>query len=68
MSNVRIKVGGMKYGYGRTSMDDQTTAFALSELKTSAVLHIFEDSRSTRARFSDQIPCWVQGDAQKFFH
>jgi DNA invertase Pin-like site-specific DNA recombinase len=26
VSNVRVKIGGMKYGYARTSTDDQTTA------------------------------------------
>ena len=34
---------GMKYGYARTSTDDQTTALQLAALKKSKCEHIFED-------------------------
>jgi DNA invertase Pin-like site-specific DNA recombinase len=33
----------MKYGYARTSTDDQTTALQLSALKRARCSHIFED-------------------------
>jgi hypothetical protein len=35
--------GGMKYGYARTSTDDQTTALQLAALKRARCAHIFED-------------------------
>jgi DNA invertase Pin-like site-specific DNA recombinase len=34
---------GMKYGYARTSTDDQTTALQLAALNKSKCEHIFED-------------------------
>jgi DNA invertase Pin-like site-specific DNA recombinase len=36
-------MAGMKYGYARTSTDDQTTALQLTALKKSKCEHIFED-------------------------
>jgi DNA invertase Pin-like site-specific DNA recombinase len=36
-------MGGMKYGYARTSTDDQTTALQLAALKRARCAHIFED-------------------------
>jgi DNA invertase Pin-like site-specific DNA recombinase len=36
-------MGGMKYGYARTSTDDQTTALQLAALKRARCSHIYED-------------------------
>ena len=36
-------MAGMKYGYARTSTDDQTTALQLAALKRAKCSHIFED-------------------------
>ena len=36
-------MGRMKYGYARTSTDDQTTALQLAALKRARCSHIFED-------------------------
>jgi DNA invertase Pin-like site-specific DNA recombinase len=36
-------MGGMKYGYARTSSDDQTTALQLAALKRARCSHIYED-------------------------
>lgn len=40
-------MGGMKYGYARTSTDDQTTALQLAALKSARCSHIFEDKGMT---------------------
>ena len=36
-------MGGVKYGYARTSTDDQTTALQLAALKRARCTHVFED-------------------------
>jgi DNA invertase Pin-like site-specific DNA recombinase len=36
-------MAGMKYGYARTSTDDQTTALQLAALKRAKCTHVFED-------------------------
>ena len=33
MSNVRVNMGRMKYGYARTSTDDQTTALSAEQIE-----------------------------------
>jgi DNA invertase Pin-like site-specific DNA recombinase len=43
-------MGGMKYGYARTSTDDQTTALQLAALKRSRCSHVYEDKGLTGAR------------------
>jgi hypothetical protein len=40
---------GMKYGYARTSTDDQTTALQLAALKRARCAHVFEDKGVTGA-------------------
>jgi DNA invertase Pin-like site-specific DNA recombinase len=42
-------MGGMKYGYARTSTDDQTTALQLAALKRARCSHIYEDKGLTGA-------------------
>jgi DNA invertase Pin-like site-specific DNA recombinase len=42
-------MGGMKYGYARTSTDDQTTALQLAALKRACCSHIYEDKGLTGA-------------------
>jgi DNA invertase Pin-like site-specific DNA recombinase len=37
----------MKYGYARTSTDDQTTALQLAALKRARCSHVFEDKGIT---------------------
>jgi DNA invertase Pin-like site-specific DNA recombinase len=43
VSYVKVKMGRMKYGYARTSTDDQTTALQLAALKRARCSHIYED-------------------------
>jgi hypothetical protein len=33
VSNVRVNMGRMKYGYARTSTDDQTTALSAEQIE-----------------------------------
>lgn len=40
-------MGRMKYGYGRTSNDDQTTALQLAALKRARCSHIYENKGLT---------------------
>ena len=40
---------GMKYGYARTSTDDQTTALQLAALKRARCSHIYENKGLTAA-------------------
>jgi DNA invertase Pin-like site-specific DNA recombinase len=42
-------MGGMKYGYARTSTDDQTTALQLAALKRARCPHVYEDKGLTGA-------------------
>jgi DNA invertase Pin-like site-specific DNA recombinase len=43
VSNISVKIERMKYGYARTSTDDQTTALQLAALKRARCSHIYED-------------------------
>ena len=49
MSNVRVKLGGMKYGCARTRTDDQTTALQLAALKRARCAYVYEDTGLTGA-------------------
>ena len=42
-------MGGMKYGYARTSTEDQTTALQIAALKRARCSHIYEDKGLTGA-------------------
>jgi DNA invertase Pin-like site-specific DNA recombinase len=47
----------MKYGYARTSTDDQTTALQLAALKRARCSHIYEDRAYQEPPASAQAPC-----------
>jgi DNA invertase Pin-like site-specific DNA recombinase len=47
---------GMKYGYARTSTDDQTTALQLAALKRARCSHIYEDQGLTGAHTNRPAP------------
>ena len=42
-SYVRLKMGGMKYGYARVSTDDQNPALQLAALKKAGCQAVFKD-------------------------
>lgn len=46
----------MKYGYARTSTDDQTTALQMAALKGAKCAHIFEDKGQSGAT-AKRLPC-----------
>jgi hypothetical protein len=48
----------MKYGYARTSTDDQTTALQLAALKRARCSHIYED-RGYREPLASALPLRV---------
>jgi DNA invertase Pin-like site-specific DNA recombinase len=46
----------MKYGYARTSDDDQSSALQVAALKRARCFHIYEDKGSTGAHAGRALP------------